>query len=168
MTVHADRMRANLDLTHGAIFSQRALTALVESGMSRDDAYRLVQEAAQEAWDTGTPFRELLGARRAGAGPRRGARRERVRRARARGDGAPGGARRVTSPAETTEALREELERTLSGLISPGTEIAYVNFPNIGNLGDAAIYAGARRALARVGAKVALAVEPRAYRPAGH
>jgi adenylosuccinate lyase len=63
MTVHADRMRANLDTTHGAIFSQRALTALVESGMSRDDAYRVVQEAAQEAWDTGTPFRDLLGAR---------------------------------------------------------------------------------------------------------
>jgi adenylosuccinate lyase len=62
MTVHADRMKANLDLTSGAIFSQRALTALVEGGMGRDDAYRLVQEAAQEAWDTGRPFRELLAA----------------------------------------------------------------------------------------------------------
>jgi adenylosuccinate lyase len=60
MTVHADRMRANLELTHGALFSQRALTALIESGMTRDDAYRLVQEAAQTAWDTSTPFRELL------------------------------------------------------------------------------------------------------------
>jgi adenylosuccinate lyase len=60
MVVHADRMRANLDLTHGALFSQRALTALIETGMSRDDAYRLVQAAAQQAWDTGTPFRELL------------------------------------------------------------------------------------------------------------
>jgi adenylosuccinate lyase len=60
MTVHADRMSQNLELTHGAIYSQRALTALVDSGMSRDDAYRLVQEAAQTAWDTGTPFRELL------------------------------------------------------------------------------------------------------------
>ena len=60
MTVHADWMRANLELTHGALFSQRALTALIESGMSRDEAYRLVQEAAQGAWDTGTPFRELL------------------------------------------------------------------------------------------------------------
>ena len=45
MTVHADRMRENLELTHGALFSQRALTALVEAGMSRDDAYRLVQES---------------------------------------------------------------------------------------------------------------------------
>ncbi|HEX2128511.1 MAG TPA: adenylosuccinate lyase [Solirubrobacterales bacterium] len=61
MVVHAERMRANLDLTHGALFSQRALTALIESGMTRDESYRLVQEAAQGAWDTGTPFRELLG-----------------------------------------------------------------------------------------------------------
>ena len=60
MVVHADRMQANLDLTHGALFSQRALTALIEAGLTRDEAYRLVQEAAQEAWDTGTPFRELL------------------------------------------------------------------------------------------------------------
>ncbi|MGH2956135.1 MAG: adenylosuccinate lyase, partial [Solirubrobacterales bacterium] len=61
MTVHTDRMRENLELTHGALFSQRALTALVESGMKRDDAYRLVQESAQRAWDEGTDFRELIG-----------------------------------------------------------------------------------------------------------
>ena len=60
MTVHADRMRANLELTHGALFSQRALTALIEAGVTRDEAYRLVQEAAQQAWDEGTPFRDLL------------------------------------------------------------------------------------------------------------
>jgi adenylosuccinate lyase len=60
MTVHADRMLANLDATHGALYSQRALLALVEQGMSRDDAYRIVQENAQRAWDTGTPFRDLL------------------------------------------------------------------------------------------------------------
>ena len=60
MTVHVDRMAENLDLTHGAIYSQRALTALIDSGMVRDDAYRLVQENAQRAWDTRTPFRELL------------------------------------------------------------------------------------------------------------
>jgi adenylosuccinate lyase len=63
MTVHADRMLANLELTHGALYSQRALTALVESGMERDAAYRIVQEAAQTAWDTGTSFRELLSQR---------------------------------------------------------------------------------------------------------
>ncbi len=60
MVIHADRMRENLDLTHGAIFSQRALTALVDAGMVRDDAYMLVQQNAQAAWDTRTPFRELL------------------------------------------------------------------------------------------------------------
>ncbi|MGH2954696.1 MAG: adenylosuccinate lyase [Solirubrobacterales bacterium] len=60
MTVHADRMRSNLELTHGALYSQRALTALIESGMTRDEAYRLVQSAAQRAWDEGTPFRDLL------------------------------------------------------------------------------------------------------------
>jgi adenylosuccinate lyase len=62
MTVDAERMRANLELTHGALFSQRALTALVVSGMNRDDAYRVVQRAAQRAFDSGTPFRELIGA----------------------------------------------------------------------------------------------------------
>ena len=61
MTVHADRMRANLELTHGALFSQRALTALIESGMARDDAYRLVQQVAQRAWDEAVPFQDLLG-----------------------------------------------------------------------------------------------------------
>jgi adenylosuccinate lyase len=61
MTVHEDRMLANLEATHGALYSQRALLALVESGMSRDDAYRIVQENAQRAWDTGIEFRTLLG-----------------------------------------------------------------------------------------------------------
>jgi adenylosuccinate lyase len=62
MKVNEERMRENLGLTHGALFSQRALTALVESGMTRDDAYRVVQENAQRAWDTRTEFRELLAA----------------------------------------------------------------------------------------------------------
>jgi len=61
MKVNEERMRENLGLTYGALFSQRALTALVESGMTRDDAYRVVQENAQRAWDTRTEFRELLG-----------------------------------------------------------------------------------------------------------
>jgi adenylosuccinate lyase len=63
LVVHPDRMRANLELTHGALFSQRVLLALVEAGMGRDEAYRIVQEDAQRAWDTGTPLRELLEAR---------------------------------------------------------------------------------------------------------
>jgi adenylosuccinate lyase len=60
MTIDAERMRENLELTHGALFSQRVLLALVERGMARDDAYRLVQELAQRAWDEGRPLRELL------------------------------------------------------------------------------------------------------------
>jgi len=62
MTVDVRRMRANLELTHGALFSQRVLLALVEGGSSRDRAYRVVQELAQRAWDEGTPLRELLAA----------------------------------------------------------------------------------------------------------
>jgi adenylosuccinate lyase len=60
MRIDAERMRHNLDHTHGALFSQRALTALVDSGMGRDEAYRVVQENAQRAWDTGAEFRDLL------------------------------------------------------------------------------------------------------------
>ncbi|TMK99034.1 MAG: adenylosuccinate lyase [Actinobacteria bacterium] len=60
MTVDVDRMRANLELTHGALFSQRVLLALVAAGMTRDDAYRIVQELAQRAFDEGVPLRELL------------------------------------------------------------------------------------------------------------
>ncbi len=62
LVVHTERLRSNLEQTHGALFSQRALTALVETGMTRDDAYRTVQAAAHEAFDTGTHFRELIAA----------------------------------------------------------------------------------------------------------
>jgi adenylosuccinate lyase len=60
MTVHTDRMLANLEITSGALFSQRVLLALVEGGMQRDDAYRIVQRLGQQAWDTQTPLRSLL------------------------------------------------------------------------------------------------------------
>jgi len=62
MSVDAERMRANLELTHGALFSQRVLLSLVEAGSSREDAYRIAQELAQRAWDEGVPLRELLAA----------------------------------------------------------------------------------------------------------
>jgi adenylosuccinate lyase len=68
MVVHPGRMRRNLELTYGAVFSQRVLLALVERGMQRDEAYRIVQRLAQQAWDTETPLRELLEADPAGAG----------------------------------------------------------------------------------------------------
>src|ERR1700742_2949633 len=60
MVVHEDRMRENLDLTYGALFSQRVLLALVQTGLQRDDAYRIAQRTAQQAWDTRTPLREIL------------------------------------------------------------------------------------------------------------
>jgi adenylosuccinate lyase len=68
MVVDVERMRENLELTHGALFSQRVLLALVESGLVRDDAYRVVQRVAQEALDSRVPMRELLAADPAGAG----------------------------------------------------------------------------------------------------
>jgi adenylosuccinate lyase len=60
MVVHADRMRENIDLTYGALFSQRVLLALVAGGLQRDDAYRIAQRTAQQAWDTRTQLRSLL------------------------------------------------------------------------------------------------------------
>jgi adenylosuccinate lyase len=62
MTVHTERMLSNLNVTHGALYSQRALLALVAAGLTRDDAYRIVQQGAQQAWDTETDFRDLLAA----------------------------------------------------------------------------------------------------------
>jgi adenylosuccinate lyase len=63
MVVHEDRMRENLDLTYGALFSQRVLLALVTGGMTRDEAYRVAQELAQRAWDERIPLRDLLAER---------------------------------------------------------------------------------------------------------
>jgi adenylosuccinate lyase len=68
MVVDAARMRENLELTYGALFSQRVLLALVAAGSTRDDAYRVVQRVAQRALDTRTPMRELLTADDAAAG----------------------------------------------------------------------------------------------------
>ncbi len=60
MTVDTERMAANLELTHGALFSQRVLLALVDAGLERDEAYRITQETAQRAWAEAIPLRELL------------------------------------------------------------------------------------------------------------
>ena len=59
LVVRPERMRRNLDASHGLYFSQRLLLALVESGLERDDAYRLVQRNAMRAWDEELDFREL-------------------------------------------------------------------------------------------------------------
>jgi adenylosuccinate lyase len=60
LTVDVSRMRSNLDLTGGLIYSSAVLLALVDSGLSREDAYALVQAAAMSTWDQGTPFRDAL------------------------------------------------------------------------------------------------------------
>jgi adenylosuccinate lyase len=60
LIVHADRMRRNIDASHGLFFSQRLLLALVDSGLDRDEAYRLVQRSAMRAWEEELDFRELI------------------------------------------------------------------------------------------------------------
>ena len=60
LDVDAERMRQNLSTSHGLVFSQPVLLALVGSGISRDDAYRIVQRNALRSWEEGTDFRRLL------------------------------------------------------------------------------------------------------------
>ena len=68
LVVRPERMRRNLESSHGLFFSQRLLLALVESGLERDEAYRLVQRHALRAWDEEQDFRELVQADRELAG----------------------------------------------------------------------------------------------------
>lgn len=60
LVVDDDRMAANLDSTNGLVFSQAVLLALVESGLERDDAYRITQRQAMAAWDGKGTLHELL------------------------------------------------------------------------------------------------------------
>ena len=64
LVVHPERMRRNLDASHGLVFSHRLLLALVEAGLGRDEAYRLVQRNAMRAWEEERDFRELVAADR--------------------------------------------------------------------------------------------------------
>jgi adenylosuccinate lyase len=68
LVVNVDRMRANLDATGGLIYSSAVLLELVESGLSREDAYALTQAAAMQTWQSGVPFRETLRKHAADAG----------------------------------------------------------------------------------------------------
>jgi len=68
LVVDAARMRANLDATHGLIYTSAVLLELVAAGMSREDSYALVQAAAMDTWQTSTPFRETLAAHAARRG----------------------------------------------------------------------------------------------------
>ncbi len=60
LVVHPERMRANLEASHGLVFSQAVLLALVETGLARDDAYRMVQRNAMKTWQEERPFLEVL------------------------------------------------------------------------------------------------------------
>jgi adenylosuccinate lyase len=60
MRVFPERMRQNLNATHGVIFSQQVLLALSKAGATREAAYQMVQRNAMQAWETGEEFRDLL------------------------------------------------------------------------------------------------------------
>jgi adenylosuccinate lyase len=57
-------MKRNLEKVNGLVYSQRLLLELARAGLSREDAYALVQEAAMETWETGKPLEETVRARK--------------------------------------------------------------------------------------------------------
>ncbi len=65
LRVYPEHMRANLERTGGLVFSHRVLLALLAAGLSREEAYRVVQSTAMRAWDEGQSFRELVRATKA-------------------------------------------------------------------------------------------------------
>ena len=60
LVVYPERMMANLNMTHGVIFSQMVLLLLIEKGTTREDAYAIVQKNAMQSWEEGIEFRKLL------------------------------------------------------------------------------------------------------------
>ena len=60
LLIRADRMKKNLESTQGVIHSQRALLALTQAGIAREDAYRLVQKNAMRAWNGDGTLLDLL------------------------------------------------------------------------------------------------------------
>lgn len=60
LLIYPENMQRNLEKTKGLIFSQRVLLALINKGMMREDAYRIVQDRAMEAWRKDSDFRELI------------------------------------------------------------------------------------------------------------
>ena len=64
LLVYPENMMKNVEMTHGLIYSQKLLLELAQAGLSREDAYALVQEAAMDTWSTGTPFESNVRARK--------------------------------------------------------------------------------------------------------
>ncbi len=60
MIVYSENMRANMESTHGLVFSQRVLLALIDKGLSRQEAYAIVQDATKESWENNVDFPDLL------------------------------------------------------------------------------------------------------------
>ncbi|RBW70847.1 adenylosuccinate lyase [Bacillus taeanensis] len=60
LTVFPENMKRNMTRTYGLIYSQRVLLTLIDKGMSREEAYDLVQPKTMEAWEKGIQFRELI------------------------------------------------------------------------------------------------------------
>ncbi len=60
LNVHSDRMLTNLEATHGLVYSQAVLLALIDQGATRESAYRIVQRNALRAWETGEELKRLL------------------------------------------------------------------------------------------------------------
>ena len=60
LVVDTERMRSNLDASHRLVFSEAMLLALIDKGMTREDAYRVVQQSAMEAWHEGVDFGGLV------------------------------------------------------------------------------------------------------------
>jgi len=70
---------------------------------------------------------------------------------------------RLSSNEALLDGLRAEIDERLADLLEPGCEVAFVNFPNIGNVGDSAIWLGARAAIGRAGVRVRYQCEPATY-----
>ncbi len=60
LVVNKQNIAKNLNITHGLIYSQRALLKLVECGLTREEAYKAVQSNAMKSWKTGEDFKKLL------------------------------------------------------------------------------------------------------------
>ncbi len=60
LTVFPERMKSNMGLTYGLIYSQRVMLKLIDSGMTREQAYDLVQPLTKQSWDKGIQFRDLV------------------------------------------------------------------------------------------------------------
>jgi len=60
LRVYPENMKKNLELSRGVFFSQRLMLKLVEKGLSRDEAYRLIQKNAMRCWEEGKDFRKLV------------------------------------------------------------------------------------------------------------